>query len=842
MITSRRTVVVASWLIFFAFFLPRALPGADRLVVIARKIYTAANGVIEDGMILVENGKITYVGKSAPVPDGAKEIRGQVVLPGLVDVHSHLGVCSVPDVTENQDGNEMTTPLTPEVRALDSFNFEDPALNAALAGGVTTLVSRPGSGNVIGGTSVAVKLRLSTPTHMVFKEVCDLKMTIEGNPVAFHGAQNRMPMTLMAVYFLARKSFIEAQDYMAAWDKFNKDKAAGKDVLPPKRDLGKDALVMALKREIPVHIHTATASEIMSCIRLADEFHLRLTLAHCNFAYLLADELKGRRDIHFNVGPGWFTTYYDDPSKIRNVAAILANAGLNVSLQVDAGMGRQPAQQYLLHAASLCVRHGMKEDDALKAITIRGAQAAGLDEHIGSLEAGKDADMVLLDGEPFDWLTSVDRVVIDGKIEYTRNPEDKVPALSSIPVAGRPLVVPAGVDASRSYAIAAGTILTMAGPRIQDGVILIKGGKIDKVGRDVVIPEGWPVIDARGHVVMPGFVSPRSQVGISLNWRFQESVDEMSNPVTPEMEVKNAIEPQDVLFSAARTVGVTTLQVTPGDRNAVGGQGVVIKTTGKVVDKMIVKDRSVMVFGMGATAKRKNQMPSTRMGIAALLRENLLAAREYGDRMAKYGKDGAADRPPRDFSLEALVPVVRGEMPVMIHCEREDDILTALRITDEFHLKMVLTGGAEAHKVAEELKKRNIPVIIDKIFRAGGNTEDKDFDPRNLALLSKAGVKVSFTLGDYLAWYIPLAVIGADPLEVAAFAFKNGMPEEEALEAVTIEAARIAGCDSRVGSLEPGKDADILILSGHPFRTRSVPEAVIIDGRVVYQRTKGENL
>jgi imidazolonepropionase-like amidohydrolase len=842
--TSRtRTAFAVAALAFLVFMAAAGLSAADGVVIKARKIYTAADGIIENGVIFVQDGKIVYVGNSAPpVPAGTRELRADVVLPGLVDIHSHLGVYSAPDVTENQDGNEMTTPLTPQVRALDSFNFEDPALEAALAGGVTTIVSRPGSGNVIGGTSVAVKLKCSTPTRMVLKENCDLKMTIEGNPVAFHGSQNRMPMTLMAVYFLARKSFIEARDYMDAWDRYEKDKASGKDVPAPKRDLGKEPLVMALKREIPVHIHTCTASEIMSCIRLAEEFNLRLTMAHCDFAFLLTDELRNRRDIHFNVGPAWFTTYYDDPSKIRNVAAILAEAGLNVSLQVDAGMGRQPAQQYLLHAADLCVRHGMSEEDALKAITIRGAEAAGLEDRVGSIEKGKDADFVFLDGEPFEWLTSVESVMIDGRVEYTRAAEEKPLQASSIPPPASPLVVPAGIDAAAGYAIKGGTLLTMAGPRIDNGTVLVRNGKIEAVGKDIRIPAGWPVIDAGGRVVMPGLVSPRSQVGISMNWRFQESVDELSKPVVPEMEVKNAIEPQDILFPAARTVGLTTIQVTPGDMNAVGGQGVVIKTAGAVVDRMVVKDRSVMVFGLGAMAKRKNQMPSTRMGIAALLRENLLAAREYGDRLARYEKEGQGARPSRDFTLEALVPVVRGDMPVMIHCERQDDILTALRIADEFHLKVILTGGAEAHKAAAEIRKRNIPVIIDKIFRAGGNTEDSDFDPANLSILAKAGIKVSFTLGDYLAWYIPLGLVGADPLEVAAFAFKNGLSEDQALEAVTIEAARIIGCEGRIGSLEPGKDADILILSGHPFLTRSAPEAVFIDGKPVYRKTKGENL
>lgn len=711
---------------FFAvlcFFLSMAagvFSAEDTVVIRARKIYTASNGVIEDGMILVEKGKISFVGKYSMVPKATKEIKANIVLPGLIDIHSHLGVYSVPAVSENEDGNEMTTPVTPEVRALDSFNFEDPALKAALAGGVTTIVSRPGSGNVIGGTSVAVKLKNAAPEQMVLKEVCDLKMTIEGNPAAFHGRQNRMPMTLMAVYFLARKAFLEAQDYREAWEKYDREKGQGKDVLPPRRDLGKEAIVMALKREIPVHIHTCTASEIMSCIRLADEFHLRLTMGHCDFAYLLAEELKNRKDIHFNVGPAWFTAYYDDPQKIRNVAAILANAGLNVSLQVDAVQGRQPAQQHLLHAADLCVRHGMKEDDALKAVTLRAAEAAGLENRIGSLEKGKDADLVFLDGEPFEMLTSVEKVMIDGKIEYQKDSTEGIRFQLSVPQAKSGLSIPSQIEKAEGFAIRGGTLLTMAGPRISDGIILIKNGKIEKIGKDISIPAGWTVIDAQDFVIMPGLISPRSQVGISLNWRFQESVDELSKPAVPEMEVKHAIEPQDVLFSSSRKTGVTTLQITPGDANAIGGQGVVIKTAGSVVDKMIVKDRSVMVFGLGVSAKRKNQMPSTRMGIVALLRENLRKAQEYKDRLERSKNEEKGDRPPRDFSLEALLPVIKGEMPVMIHCEREDDILTALRIADEFKLRIVLSGAADAWKVVDEIKKETSLLSWKRSSGAGG--------------------------------------------------------------------------------------------------------------------------
>jgi len=249
-----------------------------------------------------------------------------------------------------------------------------------------------------------------------------------------------------------------------------------------------------------------------------------------------------------------------------------------------------------------------------------------------------------------------------------------------------------------------------------------------------------------------------------------------------------------------------------------------------------------MIVGLGSSAKRENQMPSTRMGVVALIRQTLIKAQEYADKIERYQKEKKGPPPPRDFSMEAMIPVIKGEMPVMIHCERKDDILTALRIADEFKLKIILTGASDAYKIVDEIKKRNVPVVLESIFRGGGNIEDKDFNEKNPAILSKAGIRINFALGDYLIWYIPLGLMGADPLEVAAFAYKNGMSEEAALRAVTIDAARIIGCETRIGSLEPGKDADILILRGHPFLTQSVPEAVFIDGKLVYQRKPGENL
>jgi imidazolonepropionase-like amidohydrolase len=187
--------------------------------------------------------------------------------------------------------------------------------------------------------------------------------------------------------------------------------------------------------------------------------------------------------------------------------------------------------------------------------------------------------------------------------------------------------------------------------------------------------------------------------------------------------------------------------------------------------------------------------------------------------------------------------VLRREAPLMIHCERKSDILAALRLGDEFEIDVILAGCADAWKVIPELSRRDVPVILDQVYRRQENTEDRDFDPRTPALLAEAGVRVAFQPEDGGLWLHPaLAWGGGDLLELAALAVQSGMDPDAALRAVTIEPARMIGMGDRLGSLEPGKDADLVILSGHPLLVRSLPDAVFIDGRLVYRKTRGEHL
>ncbi|MFC1661340.1 amidohydrolase family protein [Gemmatimonadota bacterium] len=832
---ANRLYLLLSVLFFTFLFLVPALR-AQTLVIRAEKIYTVSEGIVDNGMILIEDGKITRVGRGFEVPEGAQVLEAAAVTPGFVDMHTHVGVYSLPQVQENSDGNEMTDPITPQVRALDSYNFDDPAIAAGRAGGVTTVISRPGSGNIIGGTSVAVKLKDGSPEEVVLKEIADLKMAIEGNPIGAYGQRGQMPTTLMGVYYLAEKAFIEAQEYLEGWEKFEREQAENEDAMRPARDLGKEAIVMALKGEIPVHIHVATASEIMSAIRLADQFDLRLSICHGYYAHLLVDALQDRKDdLHFNIGPPMFFSYYDDPLTFKNNPAILANAGYKVSLQTDALGG---PQQNLRHLAVLTVRYGMREEDALRAITLAPAEAMDLDHRIGSIEAGKDADLVLFDGNPLELLTSVKGVIIDGEVEYT-GAETSRPDMddpSSLPEGS--LVIPSDLSGSTRIAIRGGRVLPMAGDPIEAGTVLIENGKIARVSSELSVPSGYTVIEADGFVVMPGLVSPRSYVGIGSNWRRQSHIDETSKPVVPAMKVRHAVEPHAPQFSHARELGVTTALVTPGDRNVIGGRAAVLKTAGIVVDEMVVKDEAVMVMGLGSSSKREGQAPSTRMGVAALARETLLKAQEYMKKVEANGE--GEDDLKRDLDMEALLPVLKGETPVLIHAERRDDIYTALRIADEFGLRVILDGASDAYKLVDELRERDIPVIVENLFRGLGNIEDEGFDPGMTARLSEAGIRIAFRPRLNSGWFTPgSGSAGGDLLEIAAFAVRHGLDADVALRSVTIDAARIIGMEDQVGSLEEGKDADILILAGHPFRTHQVPEAVFVDGNLVYHRRPG---
>lgn len=373
------------------------------------------NAVIHDaiheepyfGDILIKNGKLASVGIVAGTDGEVLDASGLHAWPGFIDAHSHIGLDAYGGPTGNTyDFNEMNDICCPELRGLDSYYAMDSAIPMALAGGVTTVAAGPGSANVLGGTFFAVKMVGKTVEEAMIRPSVAMKCAFGENPKRCY--KDKSISARMTTAAKLRQMLFEAKDYML------RKEYAGDDVSKlPKFDMKMEALIPVLKREIPLKAHAHRSDDIMTAIRIAKEFGLRLTLEHCTEGHLIVDELKAA-NVPVAVGPG-----LSSPSKLEllnlswTTPGILASAGIQVSIITDAPV---VPQQYLPLCAGEAVKAGMDPFLALQAITINPARHIGVEDRVGSLEEGKDADIVLADGNPLVSDTSIKYVIVDGKI------------------------------------------------------------------------------------------------------------------------------------------------------------------------------------------------------------------------------------------------------------------------------------------------------------------------------------------------------------------------------------------------------------------------------------------
>lgn len=376
-----------------------------------------------------------------------------------------------------------------------------------------------------------------------------------------------------------------------------------------------------------------------------------------------------------------------------------------------------------------------------------------------------------------------------------------------------------------------GTVHTMDGLTIPNGFVAVSGDKIAKVGPMEECPDHWEgeTLDACNGHIMPGFIDAHCHLGMFGDAVGFEGDDgnEATDPCTPHLRAVDAINPLDRCFQEARAAGVTTVLTGPGSANPISGQFAAIKTTGKWVDAMVVQAPIAMKLALGENPKcvynERHETPVTRMATAAIIRENLRKAQEYGEKLEKAELDEDEEKPDYDAKLEALLPVVRGELPVHIHAHRADDIATGVRIAKEFGLKCVIVHGTEGHLIPELLEQEGIPVITGPCLGDRSKPELSNMTIETPAVLTLHGVKTAICTDhpEVPIQYLPLC---------AGIAVKGGMLPEAALAAITINPAQIAGIDHRVGSLTPGKDADIVVTTGHPINLLSRVRAVFIGG------------
>jgi imidazolonepropionase-like amidohydrolase len=392
---------------------------------------------------------------------------------------------------------------------------------------------------------------------------------------------------------------------------------------------------------------------------------------------------------------------------------------------------------------------------------------------------------------------------------------------------------------STTIAIVNGYVVPVSQQPIENGVVLIRDGVIEAVGvsGEVRVPEGVSVVDAAGRWVLPGFIESHGHVGIheEANGPAGDDTNEMTTPNTAAVRAIDAINIDDEGFRDALSGGVTSVVVKPGSGNPIGGQTVAIKTWGgRVIDEQVIREAVSVKSALGENPKRvyggKNQTPSTRLGVAMVIREAFVAAQNY-----RVQRDNAAveGKPlDRDLAKETLVRVLDGELAWDQHTHRHDDIATALRLADEFGYRLVINHGTEAHKVADVLAERDIPVIFGPMFTSRSKVELRDRAIANLATLAAAGVRVAITTDHPV---VPINFL----VYQAALAVKDGLPRETALEALTVNPAAFLRLEDRVGSLTPGLDGDVVIWSGDPLDVNSRAERVFIGGAEVYRWADG---
>lgn len=370
-------------------------------------------------------------------------------------------------------------------------------------------------------------------------------------------------------------------------------------------------------------------------------------------------------------------------------------------------------------------------------------------------------------------------------------------------------------------------------PDIPCGELLIEDGRIVAVGEKLQAPEGAQVWDAQGKLVTPGLIDGHTHIGVheeAIRWEGNDT-NEYSNPITPQIRAIDGINPLDEAFDNALRGGVTTALTGPGSANVIGGTFAAIKLHGRRIDDMIIREPVAMkiAFGenpKGAYGQNGKKEPYTRMAVAALLRETLMKARRYADEIAEAETDASKTR-PYDAKLEALLPVMRREIPLKAHAHRTDDILTALRVAKEFNVDITLDHVTEGHLIADILAEENKPVLVGPSFGSKTKFELREKSFATPGELYKVGLEVCIITDAPVIplYYLPLC---------AGLAVREGLPEDAAWRAITINPAKVGGIDGVVGSLEPGKDADVVVWDGNPLRdiqARAV--RVLVNGKDV---------
>ena len=869
-------------------------------------------GVLQQTDVLIKNGKVTQIGKGISPPSGAVIIdaTGKHVTPGLIDCHSHSAA--------RGGVNEAVNNISPEVRVNDVIDPEDTDIYRQLAGGLTAANVLHGSANAIGGQNAIVKLkwRSNREEMLVAGAPEGVKFALGENPKRSNfnppGVERRYPNTRMGVEQLIRERFLTARDYVKEWETYNKLSESEKSRHePPRRDLQLDALGEILQGKRLVHSHCYRQDEILALIRLAEEFGFRITtFQHVLEGYKVADEMA-QHGVGGSTFSDWWAFKLEAYDAIPYNGTIMTNRGVLVSFNSDSG---ELARRMNLEAAKAIKYGGLNEVEALKFVTINPAKQLKIDNRVGSLEVGKDADFVVWSGHPLSVYSIAEQTWVEGFKEFDRQAdlaerdsieqerknlidkikaedkkakqdksekttsdnkqsedkskvaesadkpktqtedkakaEDKAKLEDKAKIEAKPKrQIPSAqaityldrlAKTSVSFAIVGATIHPVNGAEIPGGTVVCEQGKIKAVGTNVAVPKGTKIIDGKGKHVYPGLISANTSLGLTEIASVSGSLDlaETGN-INTNVNTAIAVNPDSELIPVARANGITHVLTRP-EGGLISGTSALIRLDGWTWEDLRAGGQIALHIQWPsvpptatpttdpAQLTQQEERKKTYDRNLKAIGQAIDDARAYQQAKNASGKGGQPLK--ADPVLEAMIPVLEGKVPVIMHAEEIRQIKNAIKWTEEEGLRMILAGSTDVWRVADLLKEKQIPVIVTGVLNVPAR-DDESYDSAYAVAANLHAKGVKFCIANPGGSFDAAFTRNLPYHSAMASAF--GLPKEEALKAVTLYPAEILGLGAALGSIEVGKSASLILTDGDPLEIRTKILAEYIDGRPV---------
>jgi len=829
-------------------------------------ILTVTKGTIVGGDILIINGKISAIGKDISAPPGVVTVdcKGRFITPGIVDAHSHIGMDSV---------NEGSDSITAEVRMRDVIDPDALSFYRQLSNGTTAALLLHGSANAVGGQSVVVKLKWKHSVEQIvvpdaprmIKFALGENVTRAGGRGFGGNGPTRFPDSRMGVEAVYRRGFEAARGYIAAWDSYEKQRLANGNIAPPRRDLRLETLADILRGKIRVQCHSYRADEMLMMLRLSKEYHFSLVLQHALEAYKITPEIIAAHASVSTFADAWAYKVEANDAIPYN-AALCMNAGIVTSVNSDNEGG---TDRLNIEAANCMKYGGLSQNDALKLITINPAIQLGIDHRTGSLEVGKDGDVTVWSGYPLSVYSKCDLTVVEGETLYQRRDAFKMDAHSTLTgtvpadvvfssashtnqrtasTTGAIIdtIVPPVLPGHNSYAIVGATIHPISSADIVDGTVIVENGKITAIGKKLPIPRAAFVVNAKGLQLYPGLIDSSSVMGMTEIEAIPVTIDVSENSdFEPDLLATTAVNPGSEHFAIARNNGITAAGVSPNG-GLVAGQIGVINLAGWTPELMSVKSPAGLRVSFPEPMRPNARFASfmtpeqlTQMRDRDSQRLRLL--KDFFGRAKLYATAHAAGVQKSNLSMEAMLPYVTGKSPIVFTVGSAVGAKAAIKFAEDNGLKAVLSGGPDVWKEAELLAQKKIPYILS--IPANNSISElapiEDYDPTDTvwsaaAVLDAAGVRISFQSDS-------ASEVKNLPRQVGIMC-AYGLSHDAALRALTINASETLGVSDRMGSVEVGKIANLVLTDGDILEVTTQVRYLFISGKPVKLESKHTQL